>query len=139
MTNEAKGIGKGLLVGIFTGAAIGSIIALLYAPKSGNKLREEIKTKAQDITDDTEKYIRNFKKKVSQIFNDVKKKSEFLITETEEDVNVIVNEPEKLLVDAKDKIENSVYTGKGLLKKEHGRFKSAMKAGMNAYKADKDD
>jgi len=73
MTNEEKGMGKGLLIGIFAGAAVGSIIALLYAPKSGKKLRKGIKTKSQDFVDDADKYISNTKKKASQLINDVKK------------------------------------------------------------------
>ncbi len=73
MTNEEKGMGKGLLIGILAGATVGSIIALLYAPKSGKKLREDIKTKSQDFIDDADKYISNAKEKASQLVNDVKK------------------------------------------------------------------
>lgn len=36
-----ENMGKGLLIGFLTGAAVGSIIALLYAPKSGKELMED--------------------------------------------------------------------------------------------------
>jgi len=139
MTNETKGMGKGLLYGVFTGAAVGSIIALLFAPKSGKKLREDIKTRSQDFTEDAEKYISNAKKKASQLINDVKKKSDFLVTGTEEKVDALLGEPEKIMSEAKERAGNSVHIGKGKLKKERERFKSAMKAGMKAYKIEKED
>jgi len=52
MANEDNGMGKGLLIGFLTGAAVGSIIALLYAPKSGKELRSDIKNKSQEFMDD---------------------------------------------------------------------------------------
>lgn len=75
MQNEENGMGKGLLIGMLTGAAIGSIIALLYAPKSGKELREDIKTKSQDFIEDADQYIVKTKDKASQLINGGKKKS----------------------------------------------------------------
>jgi len=139
MTNEGNGIGKGLLIGVFVGAAVGSIIALLYAPKSGKKLREDIKTKSEDFTQDARKYISNVEKKASHLINDVKKKSELLVSDTEEKVDALVDESQKVLIDAKGKVGNSVYIGKGKIKKERERFKSALRAGMKVYKFEKKD
>jgi len=50
-----------------------------------------------------------------------------------------LNKPERLLTKTKENVENSVHIGKGKIKKERERFKSAMKAGMNAYKIEKED
>ncbi|KXK04649.1 MAG: gas vesicle protein [Chlorobi bacterium OLB4] len=36
---------KGMMIGFITGGIVGSIIALLYAPKSGRELRADIKVK----------------------------------------------------------------------------------------------
>ena len=109
MTKEENGITKGLLIGIFGGVAVGAIIALLFAPKSGEKLREEIKTKSRDFTDDTARYISNAQKKVSQLINDTK-----------------------------DKAENYVQNGKVKVEKESERLKSAVNAGVNAYQNEKE-
>ena len=78
MNNEESGLGKGLLIGFLTGAAVGSIIALLFAPKSGKELREDIKNKSQDFMEDAENYVANAKDKASQLINEGKKKSEKL-------------------------------------------------------------
>jgi gas vesicle protein len=44
---------KGFLIGMFCGGIVGSITALLLAPKSGEKTRREIAKKYQCISDKT--------------------------------------------------------------------------------------
>ena len=41
----------GLFIGIASGVAIGGIVALLYAPKTGNETRQLIKAKAVEVVD----------------------------------------------------------------------------------------
>ncbi len=137
MIHEKKGMGKGILMGILTGAAAGSIIALLYAPKSGEKLREDIKTKSQDFIDDFGKYISNAKKDASQFIKGVKKKSKILVEDSENKVEALLDETEKILSDAKEKVEDYAQAGRVNLEKQSERFKSAIKARMHSYKADK--
>jgi gas vesicle protein len=50
------------LTGLLTGAAIGGILALLYAPKSGKETREQIKNKFDEL----EKELEELKGKASQ-------------------------------------------------------------------------
>ena len=137
MTNEGKGFGKGLLIGIFTGAAIGSISALLYAPKSGKKLREEIKTRSNDFLEDTDEYVSNVKEKASHLIKDVKKRSESLVADSEKKIDAMKYESEKILSDVKNKVENYIQTGKDILENESERLKSAVKKGMDVYKTEK--
>jgi gas vesicle protein len=47
LVNRDHAIGFG--VGILTGAVIGGVIALLYAPKTGKETRQIIKDKAVDV------------------------------------------------------------------------------------------
>ena len=42
----------GFLIGIFVGALVGSTVALLMAPESGEKLRGELRDRGQDIMND---------------------------------------------------------------------------------------
>lgn len=127
MTNEEKGMGKGLLIGIFTGAAVGSIIALLYAPQSGKKLRRDIKSKSEDFIDDADKYISSTKKKAVHFINDVKKKSELLVADAEEMVNDLLDESEKILSESKDKVEKHFKKSKSTLAKETETIKNLLK------------
>ena len=61
-----------------------------------------------------------------------------MVTNTEENVGAILDESEKIMNSTKDKVENSVHTGKVMIEKENERFKSAVKAGIKAYKTEKD-
>ncbi|GMK39666.1 hypothetical protein PCCS19_27200 [Paenibacillus sp. CCS19] len=45
--------GKGFLLGALTGAVVGSITALLFAPKPGKELRQDIAEGAQKVGDTT--------------------------------------------------------------------------------------
>jgi gas vesicle protein len=47
--NRDHSIGFG--IGLLTGAIIGGVLALLYAPKSGKETRQLIKDKATDVVD----------------------------------------------------------------------------------------
>ena len=50
------------LTGLLAGAAIGGIIALLYAPKSGKETREQLKKKFSELEEELE----NLKGQASQ-------------------------------------------------------------------------
>lgn len=138
MKNEENGIGKGLLIGFLTGAAVGSIIALLYAPKSGKELRQDIKEKSQDFIEDADQYIVKAKDKASQLINEGKKKSEKLVADTKEKVDTLLGEAERILSEAKDKAGNVAHQGKEKIEKESERLKTAIRAGMDAYKTEKE-
>ena len=47
--NKDNAIGFG--IGLLTGAIIGGVIALLYAPKTGKETRQLIKDKAAEVVD----------------------------------------------------------------------------------------
>jgi len=47
--NKDHAIGFG--IGLFVGAVIGGVIALLYAPKTGKETRQLIKDKATEVVD----------------------------------------------------------------------------------------
>ena len=45
------------LAGAFLGAAVGSILALLFTPKSGEELRKELQEKADQIAVEVKKAV----------------------------------------------------------------------------------
>ncbi len=49
MSNRDKGSGDALLAGLLFGLISGAIFALLYTPKSGRELREDLKAKTEDL------------------------------------------------------------------------------------------
>lgn len=113
---------KGLMVGFFTGGIVGAVIALLYAPKSGKELRDDIKRKSTELVDEAEEYLETAKKKANDLINEGKEKSNQLISDAKVKAQSLFKDAEKILSDAKGKASD-----------EATRLKSAVKAGVEAF------
>ena len=113
---------KGLLVGFLTGGIVGSIIALLYAPKSGKELRGDLKKKSAELVEEAEEYLETAKQKASQLINEGKDKSNQLISDAKVKAQTLYKDAERILSDAKGKVTD-----------ESQRVKTAMKAGVDAF------
>ena len=48
-----------LTIGFLSGAALGSVVALLYAPLKGKHLRAQIKRKSSEVADGLNEYVRD--------------------------------------------------------------------------------
>gem|GEM_PF-1613445 len=57
-------VGGGLLLG----AAIGSAVGVLFAPKAGKETREDIKTKANEAQEKTQELIEQTKERAEQMY-----------------------------------------------------------------------
>lgn len=129
--------GNGFLIGLIAGGALGAIIGLLYAPKSGKELRSDIRLKSNEYLDDADKYIEEAKIKAKDLINDGKKKSDDLIADAKTKSQELLKEAEKLFDNAKTKASKTVSDTKGNLETEGTKLKSAVKAGVEAYKETK--
>jgi len=129
--------GNGFLIGLIAGGALGAIIGLLYAPKSGKELRNDIKLKSNEYLDDADKYIEEAKIKAKNLINDGKRRSDDLIADAKSKSQELLKEAEKLFDNAKTKASKTVSETKGNLETEGTRLKSAVKAGVEAYKETK--
>lgn len=135
--SQDSNFSSGVFIGLLAGGAMGAALALLYAPKTGKELRQEIKTKTDDYLDDADKYIAEAKDKAIHLINDGKKKSEKLIKDAKERSDELLKDAEKVLEDAKSKTDEFVKTGKVKVEQKSGQIKSAIKAGVDAYKETK--
>jgi len=71
--SEEKGICAGtVLVSFVAGAAIGAGLALLYAPKSGQEMRETIADFAEDAVDKIKEYTKEAQEKIKTVIDDGK-------------------------------------------------------------------
>ena len=106
MDNEmtAGKITKGLLAGFLIGGAIGGAIALLYAPKSGKLLRDDIS------------------RKTNELIGEGKLRSEHIWNNTKEQVGSTLDSANEFLNTSKEKIKNKTE-----------KVKDAFKAGVSAY------
>jgi len=134
---QAENFRKGMLIGFLTGGALGAALALLYAPKSGKELRKDIRDKSDEYLDEAEKYIAEAKDKAIDLINEGKKRSEKLIKDAKDKSDQLLKDAEKLFHDAKGKGTEYLATGKETIEQKKDQVKSAIKAGVDAYKETK--
>ncbi len=130
-------LGAGILFGFLAGGAIGAAFALLYAPKSGKELRDDIRTKSDDYLDSADKYVEQAKVKAKDLINEGKKRSDKLIDDAKIKSDELLRDAERIFKEAKSKANNSVAGGKSTLEAESNKLKGAVKAGLDAYKESK--
>ncbi len=137
MSYDNNNSGKSFIVGFLAGGAIGALIALLFAPKSGKELRADLKLKGEEYLDEAEKYISEAKEKAKELINEGKKSSEKIISDAKMKSQELIKDAEKIINKAKEKT-NEVFSGsKEKIETESGRISSAIKAGVEAYKESK--
>ncbi|MCX6161441.1 MAG: YtxH domain-containing protein [Ignavibacteriae bacterium] len=134
---EENKMAKGLMIGFLAGGIVGSVIALLYAPKSGKELRSDIKLKKDEFIDDSTEYMKIAKSKAADLINDGKHKSEQLIKDARERAGTLLDDANSLLSDAKAKAGEKFGIAKEKINVESERIKDAFKAGIDAYKDEK--
>ena len=121
MTRNINSV-KSFLIGFLAGGAIGAIVALLTAPKSGKELRGDIKQKSEEYFDEAERYLADAKNKASELINDAKSKSQD-----------IVKAAGRVFKDAKVKTTDVLNSGKEKIEIETKRLESSVKDGIDAY------
>ncbi len=128
--SKKNGLGK-LVAGIGIGAGLG----MLFAPKKGSELREDLKTKINELTDkvkeiDVEEVKKEFNTKVDEIKNDLedldkekalklaKEKGALLKTKTDELVELAKEKGTPVLEGiAEDLRQKAIEVTKDVLKK----------------------
>jgi gas vesicle protein len=126
---ENNGMAKGLVIGLLAGGAIGAIVALLYAPKSGKELRADLREKTDDLVGGAEEYLRAAKSKAGEIVSEAKQRSDHLISDAKKKADSLLEDADKVISDARQKV--------GPVVQEGTKLKDAVKAGMEAYKEER--
>ena len=134
---QDNNFGKGVLIGFLTGGAVGAVLGLLFAPKSGKEFREDIRSRSDEYLDEAEKYIAEAKDKAINLINEGKKRSDKLVKDAKSKSEQLLKDAEKVFNDAKAKTGEYVQTGKESVDQKREQLKSAIKAGVDAYKETK--
>ena len=66
---------KTVIVSFLSGAVVGSVAALLFAPLKGEHLRGEIRRRASSAVDDVNEYLRDAAAKTSEVVRRLSKKT----------------------------------------------------------------
>ena len=135
--SRENNIGKGLLLGFIAGGAIGAIFGMLYAPKSGKELREDLRIKSGEYLDEADRYIAQARDRAKEVINEGKQRSEKLINDAKVKSEELLKDAEKIFNDAKGKTTKVVESGRTSIENEASRLKSAVKSGIDAYRETK--
>lgn len=108
------------------GGVVGSIAALLLAPKSGRDLRRDIVQKKDKVITDTNKQVKKARKQVMELYSTGRKKTGAIIEETKSKLNNL-----------KQSTGDVINSGMEIISGESHRLKEAVKSGMEAYKEER--
>jgi gas vesicle protein len=101
MSDEERGSSIGtIFISFLAGAAVGSGLALLFAPKSGREMREQIRNLTDDAVDRIKEYSSDAQEKIKSAIEDGK----------------------DLLKEKKTIIGSAIEAGKEAMDKERERF-----------------
>lgn len=134
---SGNNLSKGLLLGVLAGGAVGAVVTLLTAPKSGKEFRADIKQKSHNYLDKTDKFFTNTKIKADKIFNEGKRKYTLLINDLKSKPDGLLKETHQVIEDAKVRTSDILHSGKEKIEFETDRLKTSVKAGLDAYKESK--
>jgi gas vesicle protein len=127
---EKNSAAKGFIIGLLAGSAVGAILALLYAPKSGKELRTDIKAKTDELMDNAENMIQKTRVRVQEVTADARKRSEQVISDAKTQADTLMQDADRVLNSAKQR--TSSILDEGL------KVKEAFKAGVEAFKEERD-
>lgn len=124
MANNGGGFDffKGVLFGGFFGVLAG----LLFAPKSGKEMREDIR-----------KCSLEFKDNGLERLEMVQKRAEEILVETKRQLDELKKNAESAVKDLAGAAGSQIEEGKATIVEEKGRIKEAITAGVTAYKEEK--
>ena len=103
MAKEKKSF-RSFAAGMLTGGIIGSVLAVLYTPKSGKAVRRDISHKKDELKYNAEKYIENAKEKMTEYVYEGKEKAEQIMEDAKMKANNLVKETGSYFLKGKDKI-----------------------------------
>jgi gas vesicle protein len=111
------------LKGLFIGGIAGALASLLYAPKSGDELRGDIRKKATELQDDAETKFKHFQKNTEKLLDDTEKK-----------ITRIRKDTEDWIEDIQKRTLETFEEGREAVEKQRSGIKSGVDAGVKAYK-----
>lgn len=84
------------ILGLLSGAAIGSVLALLYAPDKGSNLRDRLSYQLNSYLEELTDVIERLNREQATI-SDAKKKGDLVVEDAKERAEALIHEAEDLL------------------------------------------
>ena len=130
-SNESS-YSKGLAVGIIIGGAVGAVVALLLAPKSGKELRQDLTERSGEIYEKASDFAAEQSRKMGEYVNEGKVRADELVRTARQQAGSLLSEAEHLMNDARSR----VGTAQSGIKDNVGRIQDAARAGADAFQSE---
>ncbi len=88
---------KGFTFGLFSGAFLGSALALLYAPDKGSTTRDRLSYRLSRYMEDLARLIEQLRQEKDGIISDAKVKGDQVVVEAQQKAEDLIAEAEDLL------------------------------------------
>lgn len=121
-----QGGNSGFFKGFLFGGFVCAIAALLFAPKSGREMREDISRRSRELKDDVELKLEHAVKRAEEI-----------LAESRQKLESFRNGAKTEFKNLEESAVSKYRGGKDALRDEKGRIKEAVHAGVAAYKDEK--
>jgi len=136
--SHESGMGKGLLIGILAGGAVGAVVGLLFAPKPGRELRNDLSDWSGTAIDKIGDLAGTAKEKTSEIYNEGRARAESLISDVKEKASTLMSDAERIVSDARDRVtggDDKPSSGKALASKVGDAAKAGVQAARNEMRS----
>lgn len=121
---------KGFLLGALVGGAVGAITALLFAPKPGKELRDELSYRSKDLLEKGQNLFAGQEESHPGVQNDGKTQADAVVRTAREKADDLLQNAEQMLRDAKSKAQQS----SNIVTDGISKIKDAASAGVDAFK-----
>lgn len=88
---------KGFALGLVTGAALGSIIALLYAPDKGHNTRDKVSYKLKTYLDELNLLVARLRQEKLDLVSEARDRGTAVVEEAQQKAEDLIQEAEELL------------------------------------------
>lgn len=134
MSSDQGAYSKGFLLGTVVGGAVGALLALLFAPKSGKDFRRDIADKSEEIVDKASEFFSQTEQQSQDVVNEGKIRAERIVNSARAKAESLLSNAEQVLHDARirtQSIKEGVQAGVT-------KVGEAAKAGADAFRSELD-
>ena len=96
---------QSFLVGAMVGGAVGAVFALLYAPKRGKDLREDISSKVGDLSSKFSSLLKKAKETGEDLLHDETEKMSETMHDAYQKAEELIDEADRIINDARSRMK----------------------------------
>ena len=121
------------LAWFLAGLGIGTLVGVLYAPKAGSEMREDLVNRATDAKDRAAELVEQGKQKASEYAETGKQKANELVEQGKQQAKDSIDKGREYYEKGRTQWTQYVEKGKGVVNEQQAKVGAAVDAGKDAY------